>query len=383
MHPLPPNPNYYRPKGKTIMIELIGICLLYSAAPIIAVVYHLRQFERNRRRESDLRDSVRQPWFARLLPKIEMRDKKADWANAHIFSSFFDTDINKPPFNQTRLGELRSKWNPKQPTEDKVVDTINQNTQPLRDDYSSFIDKWRLNSEPRPDLQAAEFDDIGNYTRAAQLFHIQAEIAAHNNLDGAAAIAFQRASEAYEKILISGKEHYPYNGKYSETAIDSGTAGRYLRLAQMRLASAVQKYKAHGDLERASELSLRLRRMEGRLHSWLYRNIFGKGLGYGEDPLAVLLTFFNAIVLFGLIYSLLIHFNCGGLTGSGDNLTKQSGWNALLPTTLYFSVVTATTVGYGDLAPVGVFRLLSGAEAIGGIILISLFTVVLVRRLIG
>ncbi|NVO56127.1 two pore domain potassium channel family protein [Rhodobacteraceae bacterium B1Z28] len=40
---------------------------------------------------------------------------------------------------------------------------------------------------------------------------------------------------------------------------------------------------------------------------------------------------------------------------------------------LYFSYVTFTTVGYGDLSPVGLCRALAAAEAVTGYILLGLF----------
>jgi len=49
---------------------------------------------------------------------------------------------------------------------------------------------------------------------------------------------------------------------------------------------------------------------------------------------------------------------------------------------LYFSLVTYTTVGYGDLHVVGDFRILAGIEAIIGITLTSLFTVIVARKII-
>lgn len=38
---------------------------------------------------------------------------------------------------------------------------------------------------------------------------------------------------------------------------------------------------------------------------------------------------------------------------------------------IYFSAVTFTTVGFGDLAPVGAIRFLSGTEALAGFVLIT------------
>jgi hypothetical protein len=49
----------------------------------------------------------------------------------------------------------------------------------------------------------------------------------------------------------------------------------------------------------------------------------------------------------------------------------------------YFTLVTFTTIGYGDLAPTGGFRIIAGIEGFIGIILTSIFTVTLAKRVLG
>jgi hypothetical protein len=49
---------------------------------------------------------------------------------------------------------------------------------------------------------------------------------------------------------------------------------------------------------------------------------------------------------------------------------------------VYFSVVTYTTVGYGDIHAIGDLRFLAGLEALVGLTLTSLFTVIIARRII-
>jgi hypothetical protein len=49
---------------------------------------------------------------------------------------------------------------------------------------------------------------------------------------------------------------------------------------------------------------------------------------------------------------------------------------------MYFSLITFATVGYGDIHPVGTYRMLAGIEGLLGVILTSLFTVIVARRII-
>jgi hypothetical protein len=50
---------------------------------------------------------------------------------------------------------------------------------------------------------------------------------------------------------------------------------------------------------------------------------------------------------------------------------------------LYFSLITFTTIGYGDLLPTGFLRILAGFEGFLGITLTSVFLVSLAKRVLG
>jgi hypothetical protein len=84
----------------------------------------------------------------------------------------------------------------------------------------------------------------------------------------------------------------------------------------------------------------------------------------------VMLAMFGVLALhiaeiwvFGLVLWALVQWPaCGHIVGD-DPL--------LLVDAIYFSAATFTTVGFGDLAPVGPIRLLSGTEAITGFVLIG------------
>lgn len=78
----------------------------------------------------------------------------------------------------------------------------------------------------------------------------------------------------------------------------------------------------------------------------------------------IILWIVAVLLVFPLLYMLL-----GGAEGINNP------WDAV-----YFSVVTATTLGYGDIRPVGVGRLLASAEAIFGTFMWAVFLVVISRR---
>ena len=69
------------------------------------------------------------------------------------------------------------------------------------------------------------------------------------------------------------------------------------------------------------------------------------------------------IALYGVaLYGLVDGFGAGGLTGA-------AGFS--LSNCLYFSAETYTSLGFGDLSPVGPVRLLAGVEALNGLLLIG------------
>ncbi|TQV85512.1 ion channel [Aliikangiella coralliicola] len=102
--------------------------------------------------------------------------------------------------------------------------------------------------------------------------------------------------------------------------------------------------------------------------------------GYGERPLKVIAFSLIVIVLFATLYFF------SGLSFSGESLAfdpSMSFWEniKIYFTALYFSVVTFTTLGYGDLAPIGVARALAALEAFLGSFTLALFVVVFVKKM--
>ena len=102
--------------------------------------------------------------------------------------------------------------------------------------------------------------------------------------------------------------------------------------------------------------------------------------GYGEKPLRVISFSIITIFLFATLYFF------AGLSFSGDSLafSSQSSLADNITTyfsALYFSVVTFTTLGYGDLAPIGIARAFAALEAFVGSFTLALFVVVFVKKM--
>jgi hypothetical protein len=102
--------------------------------------------------------------------------------------------------------------------------------------------------------------------------------------------------------------------------------------------------------------------------------------GYGEEPSRVVIFSLLIILTFSLIYFSL------GITNGTNTLQFSSELSLLdnlknITYTTYFSVVTFTTLGYGDLTPVGWTRLFAAIEAFLGSFTLALFVVVFVKKM--
>lgn len=103
--------------------------------------------------------------------------------------------------------------------------------------------------------------------------------------------------------------------------------------------------------------------------------------GYGDRPESPITAWFLSVALFAVLLGF------SGIEVNGHTVTffDQCSLNEVLAfylKSLYFSITTATTVGYGDIGPTnGLSMGLSALNAIIGMFLYTTFTVVMVRRL--
>ena len=129
-----------------------------------------------------------------------------------------------------------------------------------------------------------------------------------------------------------------------------------------------------------------------RFLNWFNLAISSFIYGYGESPWKIIRFASIAIVLFALIFNrygiITTEYKLNFLeeylkrTESNWDILKYLGpisgnfWNCL-----YFSVITFTTLGYGDFQPLeGLSRFFAGLESALGAIAIALFVYTLARR---
>jgi hypothetical protein len=119
--------------------------------------------------------------------------------------------------------------------------------------------------------------------------------------------------------------------------------------------------------------------------------IYKHSIGYGEKPGKALkstifiISFFAFLYMFGgniKIDNSIINYDLY----FGENLLSISHWIESLKdfgNCLYFSIVTFTTVGYGDITPVsGIGKFISGIEMFLGVTVVGAWTATLLRKII-
>ena len=105
---------------------------------------------------------------------------------------------------------------------------------------------------------------------------------------------------------------------------------------------------------------------------WFFNHLLEKVAGYGERPERVICWWIGLILLFAIIY----------IEGNGITMPGNSSYNLVFREALYFSGVTFTTLGFGDLAPKpGIFQIFSLLEAFLGAIFIAMFIFVFARKM--
>jgi potassium channel LctB len=100
-----------------------------------------------------------------------------------------------------------------------------------------------------------------------------------------------------------------------------------------------------------------------------------------ETLLLLLLIYFTLLISFGLLYTVLHIEGIPVLVENGVELTGN--YFTIFTHSVYFSAVTILTVGYGDVTPVGIGRVIAMAEALIGFVMPAAFVVRVVLHMDG
>ncbi|PSQ26024.1 hypothetical protein BRD01_01410 [Halobacteriales archaeon QS_8_65_32] len=145
------------------------------------------------------------------------------------------------------------------------------------------------------------------------------------------------------------------------------------------------RYRRRRYRERTGDPSLPVRDRLGALSRWFTNGFLALVAGYGERPQRVIATAISVVLTSALLYP----FEWVGGVRTADGVYLYGNRPTLAAelaafaydNSLYFSVVTFTTLGYGDSSPAGgLARLLASAEAVSDAFFAALFVFALGRR---
>ncbi|MCE9677762.1 ion channel [Shewanella sp. AS1] len=195
--------------------------------------------------------------------------------------------------------------------------------------------------------------------------------------------------------------------KWNGTKIENMHTGAIIRQEKLAKQAQQQREKALADdyFQQAEEIYRNLRKTAEReglfsmaghylrreltmrrhqMPKYSFQRIFSKVIdlfcGYGELPARVILFSILLIICCAVLYlftglrfdDTVYQFDIH--QGLANNLN-------LFFNCLYYSVVTFTTLGYGDYTPIGYSRLIAAFEAFTGSFTIALFVVVFVKKM--
>lgn len=185
------------------------------------------------------------------------------------------------------------------------------------------------------------------------------------NTEGVCAEVYRRL-----KLLFNNNGHFD---DASWAAYREKVMLRNVLKSQLKVETLlVRSYFENRNLTHNHRIRLSLAQSVVNRLKYYLSHIYSALFGYGEKPLRVVIA--SAITI--LVYAWTYYF----FDVLKDSTGKVAGE---FVDGLYFSIVTFTTLGYGDLTPLPKFRLFAASEALLGAFLVGLFLFTLSRRAIG
>jgi hypothetical protein len=181
---------------------------------------------------------------------------------------------------------------------------------------------------------------------------------------------------------VSGKVKNEFESQVAKKAKDYHKMKEKIKESQEVYLKLKNYFKKAGQYEKSGQYYYREMVMSRKLNWINKKNEFFKWLGnwfycllcgYGEKISRILVTAFFTI----LISSLFFYFTKGIMYG------VNISYNPTYWESLFFSVVTFTTLGYGDYRPKPDFtyQSIASIEAFIGVFILALFAFVIARRI--
>jgi hypothetical protein len=205
------------------------------------------------------------------------------------------------------------------------------------------------------------------------------------NLEGANMLGVKWTGSKFENVKIGRKIKQEFDAKDALLAKNEKANVDFLEQAE----EIYRDLRNHAEHEGIFTLSgyfiqkeLTMRRLQ--LPRYSLKRTMSKMVdifcGYGEAPLRIIGLSIMIIFVCAVIYTFTgLSYN-GTVQAVTSNQSTQDNISFFF-SSLYYSVVTFTTLGYGDFTPVGISRAIAALEAFTGSFTIALFVVVFVKKM--
>ena len=205
------------------------------------------------------------------------------------------------------------------------------------------------------------------------------------NLENTNMLGVKWIGSKFENVNIGKKLKQENSAKAALVSKDVQSNIDYLEQAE-EIYRDLRKHAEHEGIFTLSgyliQKELTMRRLQ--LPRYSMKRIISKVVdvfcGYGEAPLRIIGLSVAIIFLCAIIYAFtgLSYQDTIQAVSADQSLNENI---SLFLSSLYYSVVTFTTLGYGDFTPVGISRAIAAIEAFTGSFTIALFVVVFVKKM--
>jgi len=205
------------------------------------------------------------------------------------------------------------------------------------------------------------------------------------NLEDSNMLGVKWTGSKFENVNIGKKLKQEVLAKHELEQGNQQTSIDYLEQAE-EIYRDLRKHAEHEGIFTLSgyfiQKELTMRRLQ--LPRYSTKRIISKLVdifcGYGEAPLRIIGLSIAIIMVCAVIYAFTgLSFQDSVQAVSATQTLEHN--LSLFASSLYYSVVTFTTLGYGDFTPVGISRAIAAIEAFTGSFTIALFVVVFVKKM--
>lgn len=267
-------------------------------------------------------------------------------------------------------------------------DFYNEVANQFKERRDSAHEKEYIEKSAKSYLRSGElYQRIGNFQRAGETYKWAGRL--YKSLDDIAYYKHVENSFRQSKICYGNWGDYHESGKMYVAEMDNIYLKKQHDLHSKEwtpLPTSFMEIIRKRNTESAQNFKGELYRRVGLAYFWFLKY----SCNYGESPLSWLLISIAVMLISAVVYSIgdvSIDWSCWNISfnspiGPSEGEYTEGFVYKHMINPLYFSLVTFTTLGYGDFKPEPWLRLIASTEALLGAILISGFIVLFSRKLI-